>query len=52
MEFLKVYGPEDLESFPAGLWGIREPTGYWKDQKRMSGKCAVTLFLNRFANAQ
>ncbi|EPQ52084.1 nagb/rpia/CoA transferase-like protein [Gloeophyllum trabeum ATCC 11539] len=37
MEFLKVYGEEDLQPFPSGLWGIREPEHTWGEHRRMSG---------------
>ena len=30
---LRVYDQPDLDSFPSGLWGIREPS-YEKDGKR------------------
>ena len=38
MSMLKVYGLDDLESFPAGVWGIREPTEQWDGRQRMSGE--------------
>jgi len=36
MNFLRVYGEDDLASFPAGLWGIREPSDQYKGQKRQT----------------
>lgn len=38
MEFLKVYGEEDLQPFPSGLWGIREPEHTWGEHRRMSAE--------------
>ncbi|KAG6808903.1 hypothetical protein H0H92_002403 [Tricholoma furcatifolium] len=34
MDFLKVYGIEDLNSFPSGLWGIKEPGYSWQGLPR------------------
>lgn len=34
MDFVQVHGEDDLSTFPAGLWGIREPDYVWKDQPR------------------
>ncbi|KZT23640.1 5-formyltetrahydrofolate cyclo-ligase [Neolentinus lepideus HHB14362 ss-1] len=36
MEFLKVYGEEDLQAFPSGHWGIREPEYIRDGQRRLS----------------
>ncbi|KAG6841046.1 hypothetical protein C0991_002354 [Blastosporella zonata] len=36
MDFLKVYGMEDLESFPSGLWGIKEPGSHWQGSPRQT----------------
>ncbi|TFK46827.1 5-formyltetrahydrofolate cyclo-ligase [Heliocybe sulcata] len=36
MEFLKVYGEEDLQAFSSGQWGIREPEYILGGQRRMS----------------
>ncbi|KAG5654435.1 hypothetical protein H0H81_002624 [Sphagnurus paluster] len=38
MDFLKVYGVEDLDSFPSGLWGIREPDDKWQGSPRQAGR--------------
>jgi len=36
MDFVRVYTEEDYRSFPAGLWGIPEPTPEWSSKKRQS----------------
>jgi len=36
MDFLRCYSPDDLASFPAGTWGIREPGDLWEGQNRSS----------------
>ncbi|TDL25145.1 5-formyltetrahydrofolate cyclo-ligase, partial [Rickenella mellea] len=36
MDFLKIYGLEDLDSLPSGVWGIKEPGAEWQGQRRMS----------------
>ncbi|KAI0743188.1 nagb/rpia/CoA transferase-like protein [Irpex lacteus] len=36
MDFLRVYGEDDLASFPAGLWGIREPGEHYQGGRRQS----------------
>ncbi|CCL98229.1 uncharacterized protein FIBRA_00223 [Fibroporia radiculosa] len=36
MDFLKVYGEEDLRTFPAGAWGIKEPAYEFNGQRRSS----------------
>ncbi|KAH9833197.1 5-formyltetrahydrofolate cyclo-ligase [Rhodofomes roseus] len=36
MDFLQVYGEEDLRSFPSGTWGIKEPTYEWNGVQRRS----------------
>lgn len=36
MDFVRVYTEEDYRSFPAGLWGIPEPTSEWSSKKRQS----------------
>jgi len=36
MDFLKVYGEDDLRTFPDGLWGIKEPDYEWKGARRLS----------------
>ena len=43
MDFVKVYGEDDLRSFPDGLWGIKEPTSHWNGQPRPSGKCHMLV---------
>lgn len=37
MDFLKVYSEDDLQAFPAGLWGIKEPDNQWQGQRRIRG---------------
>lgn len=37
MEFLKLYGEEDLHTLPSGVWGIREPDQFWKGHRRLNG---------------
>jgi 5-formyltetrahydrofolate cyclo-ligase len=39
MEFFKVYGEDDLRSFPSGTWGIKEPSTEWQGGKRQSCMC-------------
>jgi len=41
MDFLKVYGIEDLNSFPSGTWGIKEPGLQWQGTTRLNGLCSV-----------
>jgi len=36
MDFLRCYSADDLASFPAGTWGIREPGDLWEGQNRSS----------------
>ncbi|PCH35410.1 5-formyltetrahydrofolate cyclo-ligase [Wolfiporia cocos MD-104 SS10] len=36
MDFLKVYGEDDLSSLSSGLWGIREPEYEWQGQPRLN----------------
>ncbi|TFK72476.1 5-formyltetrahydrofolate cyclo-ligase [Pluteus cervinus] len=36
MDFLKIYGADDLSSLPAGLWGIPQPDRQWENQPRQS----------------
>ena len=38
MDFLRVYGQQDLSTFPAGLWGIKEPDYVWQGAQRPSGE--------------
>lgn len=41
MEFLKIYGLEDLESLPSGIWSIKEPGPEWNGQRRAKGEPKV-----------
>lgn len=49
MDFLKVYGLDDLNSLPEGLWGIREPGLEWGGTTRAksidSGKASYATNL-------
>jgi len=36
MDFLKIYGQDDLESLPSGVWGIKEPGEQWQGSLRRS----------------
>ncbi|KAH9933784.1 nagb/rpia/CoA transferase-like protein [Fomitopsis serialis] len=36
MDFLQVYGEDDLRAFPPGTWGIKEPAYEWKGARRRS----------------
>ena len=38
MDFLRCYSADDLASFPAGTWGIREPGDLWEGQNRSSSE--------------
>ena len=38
MDFLRCYSADDLASFPAGTWGIREPGDLWEGQNRTSSE--------------
>ena len=37
MDMLRVYDQPDLDSFPAGLWGIREPPREKDGERRSNG---------------
>jgi len=37
MDFLKVHGQDDLDSFPSGLWGIKEPETHCEESARQNG---------------
>ncbi|KAI6043990.1 hypothetical protein EDC04DRAFT_500647 [Pisolithus marmoratus] len=39
MDFVRLHNEEDYHSLPIGLWGIREPTEQWNNEKRQSGRC-------------
>ncbi|KAG1802273.1 uncharacterized protein HD556DRAFT_1228484 [Suillus plorans] len=39
MDFVRVYTEEDYRSFPAGLWGIPEPTPEWSSKKLFDADC-------------
>jgi hypothetical protein len=41
MEFLKVYGIDDLHSLPSGIWGIKEPELEWRGTKRLNGLYSI-----------
>jgi hypothetical protein len=41
MDFLRCYTPDDLASFPAGTWGIREPGDQWEGQNRSSSEFEI-----------
>jgi 5-formyltetrahydrofolate cyclo-ligase len=45
MDFFQVYDEEDLESLPAGVWGIREPTKEYKGVERVNGVSALSIIL-------
>ncbi|KAG6888722.1 hypothetical protein C0992_007631 [Termitomyces sp. T32_za158] len=36
MDFVRVYGKEDLNTFPIGTWGIKEPGSQWRGSLRES----------------
>lgn len=38
MDFLRGYSIDDLASFPAGIWGIREPEDLWEGKLRPSSE--------------
>lgn len=48
MDFVQVHGEDDLSTFPAGLWGIREPDYVWKDQPRKRGQFSATSSRRQF----
>ena len=37
MDMLRVYDQPDLDSFPSGLWGIREPPSERYGERRSNG---------------
>lgn len=41
MDFLRCYSADDLASFPAGTWGIREPGDLWEGQNRPSSEFCI-----------
>ena len=38
MDFVRVYSLEDLETLPAGTWGIKEPGPTWEGRRRESSQ--------------
>ena len=38
MDFLRCHSVDDLASFPAGTWGIREPGDLWEGKNRSSSE--------------
>lgn len=38
MDFVRLYGEDDLLSLPSGMWGIKEPGREWKGGERASGE--------------
>lgn len=43
MDFLRCYSADDLASFPAGTWGIREPGDLWEGKNRSSSEFWRTI---------
>ena len=43
MDFLRCYSTNDLASFPAGTWGIREPGDLWEGQNRSTSESLSTI---------
>ena len=43
---LRVYDQPDLDSFPSGLWGIREPPYEKNDEQRPNGGSPTTLLVS------
>lgn len=41
MEFLKVYNMEDLNTFPKGIWEIKEPGLQWRGKTRQNGLYSI-----------
>lgn len=41
MDFLKVYGEDDLASLPSGVWGIKEPGYHWQGRPRLNGELRI-----------
>ena len=41
---LQIYGQEDIDTLPAGKWGIREPGPEWQGRRRASGKALHNEF--------
>ncbi|PFH50618.1 hypothetical protein AMATHDRAFT_40722 [Amanita thiersii Skay4041] len=37
MDFVRLYGEDDLSSLPSGLWGIKEPGRQWMGNERTNG---------------
>jgi hypothetical protein len=38
MDLLRAYDDDDLQTFPSGVWGIKEPPDDWKGIRRPTGK--------------
>jgi hypothetical protein len=38
MDMLQIYGQDDLDPLPSGVWGIREPDPGWQGRRRTSSK--------------
>ncbi|KAL0959615.1 hypothetical protein HGRIS_011318 [Hohenbuehelia grisea] len=36
MDLLKIHDTDDLQSLPAGVWGIKEPTSHYNQQPRLT----------------
>ncbi|KAF8636942.1 hypothetical protein AX17_003193 [Amanita inopinata Kibby_2008] len=47
MDFVQLYGQDDLSSMPSGLWGIKEPSRQWMGTDRLNamGETCETLDL-------
>jgi 5-formyltetrahydrofolate cyclo-ligase len=43
MDFLRIYGEDDVKALPAGTWGIREPSNEWQSQPRTNGPFSTAL---------
>ena len=46
MDMLRVSDQPDLDSFPSGLWGIREPSYERNGQRRANGRFPSTSFVS------
>lgn len=43
---LRVYDQPDLDSFPSGLWGIREPSYERNGERRANGRSPFTSLVS------